>query len=46
MVKGKNKQLVVCEAHDIVDSTHWLSEMEIKLIQLCLAEIYQVEMDW
>ena len=40
---GRVKQLVVCEAHDIVESSHWLSEMEIKLLQLCLAGIYQVE---
>ena len=41
--KAGKKSLVVCEAHDIVDSTHFLTEMEIKLLQLCLAQIYQVE---
>lgn len=43
MSKGKVRQLVVCEAHDVVESSHYLTEMELKLLQLCLAEIYQVE---
>ena len=40
---SKNKQYLVCEAHEIIDSSHYLTETEIKLIQLCLAGIYQAE---
>lgn len=39
----KPKTYLVCEAHELVDSTHYLTNREIKLIQLCLANIYQVD---
>lgn len=35
---------VICEANQVVESYHQLNEMEIKLLQLCLADIYQVEL--
>lgn len=34
---------VICEANQIIESYHQLNETEIKLLQLCLAPIYQVE---
>ena len=40
---SKNKQYLVCEAHEIIDSSHYLTESELKLIQLCLAGIHQAE---
>jgi plasmid replication initiation protein len=40
---SRNKQYLVCEAHEVIDSSHYLTESELKLIQLCLAGIYQAE---
>jgi plasmid replication initiation protein len=40
---SRSKQYLVCEAHEVIDSSHYLTESELKLIQLCLAGIYQAE---
>jgi plasmid replication initiation protein len=41
--KGRLGNGVICEANQIIESYHQLNETEIKLLQLCLAPIYQVE---
>lgn len=37
------RKLVVCEAHEIIDSTYFLELSELRIIQLCLAKVFVKE---
>ena len=35
-----NKHLIVCEAHELIESHHFLPLSELRVLQLCLAKLY------
>lgn len=43
MLRKYKKTNVICEGHELIESIHTLSLSEIRVIQLCLADIYQLE---
>lgn len=42
-IKKKQSNLVICEAHQVIDASHELSLSEIRLIQIFLANTFQGE---